>query len=47
MTRTIAISVTTFIFITGIWCVNLVCDNPLTDRSLDPLSPVNLTVVSR
>jgi hypothetical protein len=41
MTRTIAISVTAFIFITGIWCVNLVCYNPLIDQALDPLSSVS------
>lgn len=47
MTRTIAISVTAFIFIAGAWCVNLVLYNPTADQGLDALSPVNLTVVTR
>jgi hypothetical protein len=42
MTRTIVISATAFIFITGVWFVNLVCYNPLIDQALDPLSPVSV-----
>jgi hypothetical protein len=40
MARTIAISISAFFFITGIWCVNLVLYNPLVERGLDPLSPL-------
>ena len=40
MTRTIAISIAAFFFVTGVWCVSLVLYNPLVDRALNPLSPV-------